>query len=326
VHVTGILVRLVRAIAWTALAVLIALGSAGIVASANQPPGSAGRPELTAAGDAAMEPALDAATQDLATLADEVEALGTTARRALGQVTAGDTASLQETIAQGTALLDRVGALAARLDGSLAAIPYADDQWELHVSAALHRRYDELATVSGVTRGLAGDWAAFTGRSLDAARLGALLARHDEETAAAAARGSDGRYKDAISRLDASDAVLAEARGLRDRLAATTDVATLTAWIDRNADYDAALRDLYKALIASNARVTPAVRRAFEGEQAARAQLPGDTRAVVVIMSDIAQGGLNQAVIAIEEARGVLAQALEVQQQLRDGAGAATPG
>ena len=47
---------------------------------------------------------------------------------------------------------------------------------------------------------------------------------------------------------------------------------------------------------------------------------------MVVIMSDIAQGGLNQAVIAIEEARGSLAQALEVQQQLRDGAETAPPG
>ena len=39
-------------------------------------------------------------------------------------------------------------------------------------------------------------------------------------------------------------------------------------------------------------------------------------------MSDIAQGGLNQAVIAIEEARGALAEALDLQQQLRAGAGA----
>ena len=50
-----------------------------------------------------------------------------------------------------------------------------------------------------------------------------------------------------------------------------------------------------------------------------RSQLPGDTRALVVITSDIAQGGLNEAVIAIEEARGALAEALEVQEQLQDG-------
>ena len=64
---------------------------------------------------------------------------------------------------------------------------------------------------------------------------------------------------------------------------------------------------LYKALIKSGARVNAEVRKAIDAEQQARAQLPGDTRALVVIMSDIAQGGLNQAVIAIEEARGSLA-------------------
>jgi hypothetical protein len=38
-----------------------------------------------------------------------------------------------------------------------------------------------------------------------------------------------------------------------------------------------------------------------------------------VIMSEIAQGGLNQAVIAIEEARGTLSDALAVQQRLKGG-------
>ena len=39
-----------------------------------------------------------------------------------------------------------------------------------------------------------------------------------------------------------------------------------------------------------------------------------------MIMSDIAQGGLNQAVISIEEARGSLAGALDVQRELQEGA------
>jgi hypothetical protein len=321
VNVVATLKRLARAIAWTTLAVLIALGGAGIAASANQPPGSAGRPELTSDGDAAMGPALDAATADLEALAEEVDALGSTARRALGLVTGGDPGALDTTIAEGTRIVERVTDLSGRLDASLASVPHTDDAWALRVSAGLRERYDELAATSGVTRGLGDDWAAFAGRSVAAARLASLLARHDEETAAAAALGSDGRYRDAIDQLDVSDTLLVEARGLRDRLAGTTDVATLTAWIDRNADYDAALRSLYQALIESDARVTPAVRRAFDVEQEARARLPGDTRALVVIMSDIAQGGLNQAVIAIEEARGTLAEALEVQEQLR-GAGA----
>jgi hypothetical protein len=60
------------------------------------------------------------------------------------------------------------------------------------------------------------------------------------------------------------------------------------------------------------------VRKAFAAEQAARRQLPSDTRALVVIMSDLARGGLNQAVIAIEEARGALAAALDAQRPPAD--------
>ena len=40
--------------------------------------------------------------------------------------------------------------------------------------------------------------------------------------------------------------------------------------------------------------------------------------ALVVIMSDIARGGLNQAVISIEQARGALSSALDLQQQLQE--------
>jgi hypothetical protein len=59
------------------------------------------------------------------------------------------------------------------------------------------------------------------------------------------------------------------------------------------------------------------VREAFSGEQAARRGLPADTRGLVVIMSDIARGGLNQAVISIEQARGALSSALDRQHELQ---------
>ena len=83
-------------------------------------------------------------------------------------------------------------------------------------------------STAGVTKGVGDDWAALTGRSIDAARVSALLTSHDEQTAAAAKLGSEGKYKDAIAQLDASDATIAESRALADRLAATTDVSTLT--------------------------------------------------------------------------------------------------
>ncbi|MEO7664424.1 MAG: hypothetical protein ABIV26_04805, partial [Candidatus Limnocylindrales bacterium] len=100
-------------------------------------------------------------------------------------------------------------------------------------------------------------------------------------------------------------------KDIRDQLANASDVSTLDDWIGRNRRYDEALAALYRALWDANGKVTDAVRSAFTEEGVARAQLPGDTRALVVIVADIGRGGLNQAVIAIEQARGRLNLALE---------------
>jgi len=316
----------VTRVAWLALALLIAFGSAGIVAAMSHVPGTAARPELTWTGDAEMTAALDAATVTLETLAAEVDKLGATARVALSQVVAGDAEALEATISSGSQRVADVQRLSGELERALAAIPHTGEDWALNVSADTRQRFDALVLTTGVTEGVDDDWAALSGRSVDATRVIALLTTHDEQTAAAAELGSKGKYEEALVQLDASDATIAESRALAERLAATTDVSTLGSWIDRNATYDAALRVLYKALIESGARVNADVRKAIDAEQQARAQLPGDTRALVVIMSDIAQGGLNQAVISIEEARGSLAEALEIQQQLRDGSGIEPPG
>ena len=138
----------------------------------------------------------------------------------------------------------------ASLRGALGAVPHAGDDWALDVSSGTRHRYEELDATAGLTAGLRDDWAAFTGRALDAATLAGLLTRHDDESALAAAEGTAGRYAAALTALDASDATVAQARAIRDRLARTTDVAVLSGWIDRNAAYDTALRRLYEALVA----------------------------------------------------------------------------
>ena len=57
--------------------------------------------------------------------------------------------------------------------------------------------------------------------------------------------------------------------------------------------------------------VTDAVKEAIAAEQRAKERLPPDTRGLVVIMAEIAQGGMNQAVIAIEGAKGRLTAAID---------------
>lgn len=309
---------LLSALAWLAVAVLVALGGAGIVAAMNHVPGTDARAELTWDGDSETGPALDAATAQLQVLSDEVESLGSTARQALAAVVSGDATMVNDTIAAGTLQLATVQQLAASLEASVDGTPSVGEGGALRLSPELQARYAEIAKTNGLTDGLEADWTRLSGRALDATNLFGLLARHDQETAAAAQQGAVGKYRTALDLLDVSDATIAETRALRDRLAATTDVSTLTTWIDRNADYDAALRALYTALQESGGEPNRAVSNAFEGEQEARERLPVDLRPLVVIMADVAQGGLNQAVISIEETRGEIAAALDVQRSFQE--------
>lgn len=306
-------------LAWLAVASLIAFGSAGVVAAMQHQPASAGRPELTFAGDEAARPALNAATDELGALADEVDVLGALARQALTTVVGGDLDVLQTLIAGGTAQLAVVDRQAAELRAAVAGVPGMGSNSALTVSGDLRRRHQGLVATIGLTVGLDADWGAFTGRALDAARLTTLLGRHDEETAAAAKEGSAANYEEALAMLDRSDATVAEARSLAERLGETADVSTLITWLDRNAEYDSALRSLYQSLVDARGRITDKVRAAFVAETEARARLPQDLRGMVVIMAEVAQGGLNQAVISIEEVRGSLSAALQVQADLEAG-------
>jgi hypothetical protein len=304
---------------WLLLAVLIALGGAGLVAAMDHVPGTPSRAEMTWAGDEAARPALDKATVQLEQLASAVDTLGTTARLALAQVVAGELDSLQDTLARGTIELGAVDAQSKALDASLVAVPGTGDGAALRLSADLRQRFDELGSARMLTIGLAADWATFTGRADDAAKLFGLLSEHDQQTAAAAKQGSAAHYAAALKELVGSDATMAKVNTLRDHLASTTDVSTLDEWLRRLDAYDAALRTLYQGLLDSKGRLTNAIREAFSAEEAALAELPADNRGLVLIMSDVARGGLNQAVISIEQARGALASALELQQQMQSG-------
>ena len=96
------------AIAWLALAALIALGAAGIVASMNHIPGTDGRPELTWTDDQAARPALDAATDQLQALSDGVDAAGDDgAGRPRRRSTPATSSALSTAIATGTGQIGR---------------------------------------------------------------------------------------------------------------------------------------------------------------------------------------------------------------------------
>ncbi len=304
--------RSFASLVWLVLVVAIALGAAGIVTGADHQPGTAARPELTYARDAEVTTALDAATRDLEGLVDQVAALGVQARGALAALNGTDTATVDAAIAEGNRLLEGMLAQTFLIRGQLATTPYvARANPGLYVSDALVARHAALVAALDATDGLQDAWVRLTTGSVAAVRLSTLLARHDEEVADAARLGRAARYDDAVERLDDADATIEEARSLRNRLANTVDVTVLDAWLDRNAAYDAALRGLYVAYAQVGNRVTDELRDALAAESTARRALPGDTRGMVVIMAEIGRGGMNGAVIAIEQARGRLSAVIE---------------
>jgi tetratricopeptide (TPR) repeat protein len=304
---------------WIAAAALVALGAAGLVAAVGASPGTPGRAELTWAGDRAIAPHLEAATVLAERLSAEVDDLGTAGRVALAALVARDRDLLARTLAEGSRMAVAVEAAASQLRSEVRSLPgvsgLAPDPLpptsELLLGVGQRRSVELLLRAADLAEDLDRTWRELTGGALPAIELMRLLEDHDTSTAAAAADGRAGRYPDAIAALDRSIAILEEARALRDELANRVDVSVLDEWLDRNAAYDAALRSLYEALRRSGGRVTDEVRDAFAAERAAKERLPPDTRGLVVIMAEIARGGLNQAVIAIEEAKGGLLDALD---------------
>jgi hypothetical protein len=310
----------VGAVIYFLIVVVIALGAAGLVAALDHPPGSNGRTDFAAPGDAEVIPRLDAAETSLNALADEVDELGSTARSALGALNGADPTAGEADIKHGDELVAAIVSRTRLLRAALADVPYVGTPAAgLNVSDAVVARHAALVAALDATDGLDADWKRLTVGAVAASTMSRILAEHDRLVVAAADRGVKARYADAIKVLDRAKAQIADARALRDTLSATVDVTVLDEWLQRNEDYDIALQNLYKAISKVGSKVTKATHAAVTAEAKARANLPPDTRGLVLIMAQIGQGGMSQAVIAIEEARATLAAAI-------DAATAAAPG
>jgi hypothetical protein len=307
-----LVLRILSGLAWLALVLAIALGATGLVNGAAHQPGTPSRAELTYARDREAEIVLEGVSTHLAELAKQVAALGVQARGALAALNGDEIATVEAAIAQGDRLLDELTAQTTALHLELAGVPFvARSDTPLLLSDQIVDQYATLVTALDATAGLQPAWARLTGGSVAAIQLGSLLTQHDREVVEAAALGRAARFNDAMTRLDAAAATISDSRALRDQLANTVDVTVLNQWLDRNAAYDSALRGLYSAYAKAGGTVTTEVEQALGAETAARVNLPPDTRAMVVIMAEIGRGGMNGAVITIEEARGRLTTAVE---------------
>ncbi len=298
--------RLLFGALWLAVTLVIAFGSAGIAAALDHQPGTDARPELTWAADAAVDPELDAAIAELREIADLVDELGRLGRGALAAMAARDFEVLDDVTTEGGDLVAEIDARSRAARSRVAQLEGFGPGAELILSASSQARHEAVIEGTGLTSGLSATWTRVTFGSLAAARLSGLLATHDERITAAIEVGRQGEFDTALERIGEATAALDEADALRDQLATTTDVSTLDEWLRRNRNYDEAVRRLYEASAASPDRVTPELRTALREELEARRELPETTDGLTIVMADIGRGGLNQAVITIEEARGRL--------------------
>lgn len=300
--------RLVRALVWLLAAALIAIGAAGLGVAANPVPDEASRPELFARADAAVAPGLAVIDAQLRDAQELVAALAGLSRSALVNLNAGDQAALVKDLDDGDLLVLEIGSIATAVAADLRALPYDADSYQ--ISRSMAGRIVAAGAAVETVRPLADLWSRVARGALPASEIARHLADHDLATFAATQDGTAGRYADALKGLGTARAKLTAAIEIRDQLVESVDTTTLDVWVDRNRTYDDALARLYQALRGSQGRVNDAAREAFADVQRAQRLLPPDTRAIVVIMSDLAQGGLNQAAIRIDEARGALTAAV----------------
>ena len=309
--------RALRGIVWTALFAVLAAGAAGLIAQASHPPGSPARAELTAEGDAALNARLDGATAALETIAADVDHLAEIAKTALAQITSADPKALQASLQEGTDLAATIETETGALRASLEKLPGDEPD------AALRYSNDTLVRRAAVTAALAASgnlsahWEQVTGKAVEASDLTALIAQHDSIVVEAAGQGRTRHYRQAATTLNDAILAVASVKAQRDRLIADPGQTVLDEWIERNRDYDLALQALYLALDESGGDPrTTKVQTARVAERRAYDQLPPDRRTIIVIVSEVARGGLTQAVLAIEDTSGRLEDALaEATQQ-----------
>ncbi|HUG29653.1 MAG TPA: hypothetical protein VMQ65_03945 [Candidatus Limnocylindria bacterium] len=299
-----------RGLAWAAVLAVVAASAAGVVDLVWHAPGSPARAELTHPGDAALGVTLDVATAELELIAADMASLAQEAKTALGEVASSDPTRLREALQRGADAAASIDTATGDLRESLIGLPGDGPTAAIEYSnATLVRRAAILAAIDAAA-GLTGRWQQVSGRAADAALLTELIGLHDLTVLNAASKGRANEFAEAVEILDGTLLKIEDIQLLRVRLIASSEKTVLDEWIERNTNFDRALRRLYAALDRSGGEVTLAVQSANRDVELAFDQLPPDRRTILVIISEVARGGLTQAVLAIEEASAHVDEAL----------------
>jgi hypothetical protein len=296
---------------WLALAVVLALGGAGLVGQLTHPPGDASRGELTWTSDQALGSRLSTISGGLQDIGSLVDALDDDAKAALVAVSSGDADGLQAALDRGAERAKTIDTTAAALRASYAELPGGDPADVTRYSGATLSLRSALGAALEAVGSLSDEWGRVAARTTDAASLTEAIRGHDNTLVDAATAGVKAQYAQAISKCDEALALMNQITIMRNDYVQPGQTTVLDDWIARHLRYDEALLALYDALKASDGKRNATVDAAYKEEEAALADLPADNREIVVIIAQVSQGGLNDAVLAIEFARGQIDAAIE---------------
>jgi hypothetical protein len=305
-------------LAWVGLAVVLSLGSAGIVAATGQPPAGDNRPELTYGADQELSARLDSGVQSLARLNDDVIVLGDMARNVLADLSQVNQNALGADYQDGDTAVREIGAGAAALSSSLQCSPWPstrDAQLTQTYSQAMIDRWHAVCAALSSVNPLADNWAAMENGAAVAMEVANDINAHDQavkgalQSATGVGSSTGGRYPDALRQLATAEDSVADAQRIAGELSAFGDVSTLTEWLSRTKTFDDALGLLWQAMINSNGKVTAQVTAALQAVTNAQALLPDNNSILQVVLYELA-GDLTSDGLAIETAKGQLATAL----------------
>jgi hypothetical protein len=301
---------------WLALAAALALGSAGIVASADHLPSTGSRPELTWSQDQILSAKLTAATRDLARLGDDVDSLFNQGMNTLSGLTQINQVVLQKAWDEGWNNVNAIDAGSADLNSRLQCTQWGSSlRTDLikTYSPALVDRYFEVCQAISAVAPLHDNWQSMFDRSRIAITVVNDIEDWDASAKEARSSAAQGNYGDALTKLRTASAAIADASRTSSLLAITTDVGTLTKWLARMGQVDGALALLWQMMIDSHGVVTSQVTAALRAVNEANAMLPQTTddftSTLQVAMYEMA-GNLVSETANINQAKGALANAL----------------
>jgi hypothetical protein len=295
-----------QALAWLGLAVVIALGSAGIVTATDHLPQTGSRPELSWAADRALAARLDPAVADLVDMTRDVDSLADMARSARQAVTRLDQPQLTTAETTGDLALASIERRAVTLEAELGCTTW-DTARETELaeanSPALIDRYRRVCRALAGVAPMAQDWPALVGGAKVVMQVIGDVSAHDGAASAALQSAVKGRYDEALASLEVAAEAIADARAISDSFALVTDVSTLDELLTRYEAMDDALRLLWQLERDSRGRVTPEVVAAMKAVNDAQALLPDSDAFVGVVIYELS-GDMTADAIDIEVARG----------------------